>query len=116
MTLQKLSPKLENATESYLISLGSSRGSLTDDQFRVVAKYVKVRKSQPYHTVALMVFVAIKALLIVAVLMMAIYFVESAIPKNVKEVVFISPTGENRIPTIMIKTDFMIMNINILQA
>jgi len=111
MKYQNISPKLERDTERYLSSVGSSRDSLADEQFRVVAKYVKERKSQPYRTAASLVFVVINVLLIIVVFIRTKSLVESGIPKDVKEIVLISPAGENRISPIVLGTDFMIIAV-----
>jgi hypothetical protein len=111
MKSRNISPKLERDTECYLISVGSSRESLTDEQFRVVAKYVKERKSQPYLMAALLVFVAINVLLIIAFIIRVKSLVESGIPKDIKEIVLISPAGENHISPIVLGTDFMIIAV-----
>ena len=111
MKPQNISLKLERYTERYLISAGSSRDSLTDEQFRVVAKYVQERKSQPYYAAALLVFVAINVLLIIAFFIRAKSLVESGIPKDIKEIVLISPAGENCISPIVLDMDFMIIAV-----
>ncbi len=109
MKSQNISPKLERATEDYLNSVDSSRESLTDEQFSVVAKYVKGRKSQPYRMAASLVFAVIYVLLIIVLLLRTTFLIESGIPKGVREIILISSAGENRISPTVLETDFMII-------
>jgi hypothetical protein len=109
MKLRKLSPKLEHATEDYLISKGSSRECLTDEQFRVAAKYVKIWRSNTFTFVLFLGFAAFEILLIILIFRMAKSFIDSSVPSSVKEVVLISSVGEKRVPTIMFRNDFMII-------
>ena len=109
MKLRKLSPKLEKATEDYLFSIGSARERLTNEQFHVVAQYVKVRRWQPYIIMSFLMYAILQALLIIWIFRVSKSFVDSAIPSTTKKVVLISSVGEERVPTIVFRNHFMII-------
>lgn len=105
------SPKLERAIEDYLISSGSSRECLTQKQFQVVTKYVKIWRANPYVVVALLALAVLEVLLIIWVCRMANSLVDSTIPKDTHEVILTSLAGEERTVPITVKTTFLIIGI-----
>jgi len=44
MAAKKISPKVQQATEKYLASLGSSRDQLTEKQWQTIANYIRAQR------------------------------------------------------------------------
>lgn len=90
---KKISPKIQQAAEKYLDSLGSSREQLTEKQWEVVIGYVKYRRTSKQAVVTLLVFGTILACLALLAFQHSKKGVTSVIPKEVDKVVFIYKTN-----------------------
>ena len=51
MAKKKVSPKVQQNAEQYLVSLGSSRELLTDKQWEIVTNFIKAQRIRRWVTV-----------------------------------------------------------------
>ena len=97
MTKKEVSPKVQQAAEKYLGSLGYSRTDLTDKQWEIIINYVKTQRMVvPF----LLVFGVVSACLGFLFLQSAKSYIAYVVPK---EVIFISKAGQE--PFISLKPD-----------
>jgi hypothetical protein len=91
MTRKKISPRLQQAAEKYLSSIGASRADLSEKQWEIVVKHVKTQR------------MAVLILLIFGVILAGLSFwafrlgekgMASIIPEKAHLITFVSKTGE----------------------
>jgi len=62
MAKKKISPKIQEATEKYLASLGSTREKLTDKQWEIIANHIKRQRATKLIVAILLICVVISFL------------------------------------------------------
>lgn len=62
MARKKISPKVQQATEKYLASLGSSREKLTQEQWEIIANHIRLQRITKLIVVILLIGVVINLL------------------------------------------------------
>lgn len=56
MSKKKISPKIQQAAEKYLASLGSSREQLTDKQWETLAAHIKLQRNRKIGRIVFLLF------------------------------------------------------------
>ena len=94
MTRKKISPKIQQAAEKYLGSLGSSRTDLTDKQWEIVVNHVK---TQRMRVPILLVFGIIFAGLSLWAFWLGKKGMDSIMPNETSLVTFVSKAGDKSV-------------------
>ncbi|MDD5327861.1 MAG: hypothetical protein PHY02_08630 [Phycisphaerae bacterium] len=95
MARKKISPRIQQAAEKYLDSIGASKADLSDKQWEIVADYVKAQR------------MVVPLLLIIGIISIGVSIwsfrlgekgMASIIPEKAHLIKFISKTGEESTP------------------
>ena len=102
--MKKISPKVQLAAEKYLASLGSSKEQLTDKQWEIVVNYMKFRRTANLTIIGSLLFGVFIACSSFWALNCGKKAIDSIVPNDTREIVFISKPGETSIP---VSPDYM---------
>jgi len=108
MAKKKISPKVQEATEKYLTSLGSSKEQLTEKQWEIVTNYVKSRRVAKLTITFFLIAGIFNAGLCYWAFHLGKHAINSMIPSETAQVTYVSKNGEKSIPlTPASITDYM---------